>query len=1565
MPATAYVARILDQLNQHGPPAGVEPGIFADFVRSIGRQLRPPYQTRFGAGDVIEHLSALITTVQTRRADEIVVHGRTDDGTATFVTALPDQPFVVDTILLVLHRHALEYVGGFNVIVPTARDEAGRLARIGGEGAINESVVRVEVDGLNEEDRPKIEAEILRALRLARALVQDFPAMVELAESVAFRLGRHADRMPDQAESMREGSEFLRWLLNDDFVFMGAVMGEQRLGIARLDVAEQGGLPMGALTEGWETPALPLPVLVRKSGVESPVHRAGRLDELRIEVRTERGDEVRELYLIGLFTYKAMTQASRNVPVLRQVLARILSKEEARPGSFRYRGLGNAFDSLPTEFLFTANPDEIAEMIDRVLEAEQERRVRVYIRQKPSKSMAFALVAMPKGRWSDKMRAEIEGLLVSSLKASYSDHGVFVGRYDTMLLHFYLTGVKALSDAQHEKLVARVAELATPWVDRLYDALVAERGEEGADDLIIRYGAAFDEAYQRRSSMTRTLRDVAMLEALGENRAAICDVFQDEQGCVNLRIYQRTDIILSDILPVLDHMGLVVIAEYGDTVTPRHIPPVTLDTFRIQEVTAVSTELVLERRNLLVEGLQAVFTQKVPNDVLNRLILRAGLPWQAVDVLRAYNGFARQLGQRYTLARVAEILGDRPDLLRLLWALFEARFDPSKAEDREARVNEAREAYLDASRSLVDADQDAAFRNLHNLIDSTLRTNFYRTDRPFHYISLKFDCAMVRSMPSPRMTYEIYVHHREVEGVHLRGGPIARGGIRWSDREDFRREILGLVSTQMVKNVLIVPEGSKGGFFLKQPASRDPRELRRKADDLYKVLIRGMLDLTDNSVEGAVVPPPDVVRWDGDDPYLVVAADKGTAHLSDTANALSKAYGFWLGDAFASGGSNGYDHKVVGITARGAWVLARRNFREMGRDPYKDEFTCVGIGDTGGDVFGNGVIETPKMKLLAAFNHLHVFLDPNPDAEASFKERKRLFDAVKGWDAYDRTLISQGGGIYDRRAKSIPLSPEVQKMLGVLQAELPVDAVIRLILRMDVDLLWNGGIGTYVKASFETHQDAGDAANDDLRVNANELRCRIVAEGGNLGLTQAARIEYAQRGGRLNNDAVDNSGGVDLSDHEVNLKILLNPMVAASRITLDERNQILESMTEEVAQSVLANNDRHGRQLSLDQVRSVRDPLQFARVIEWVIARGVRSRADLVLPSDEDLARRATVGQGMTRPELAVLQAHVKMHVKKMLLSADSSPIPEFEQIVRRYFPKTVQERFGDDIRNHMLFRNIGMTSVLMLVAGEGGLCFFPTMMELTGAGPAVVAGAWLSAMQLVGAWDIMRDLRAGDSSVDVKYQAWVDLNDQVQSLVALWLAPGEPGPGKEDLHGIATVLAGIAGNRAGLQEERTRARADQLVGMKVPSGVAARIVALEDLVSAREIALLGGKERSNVAGIVRYLAVGEASRILPALRTLASRRTQGRWDAIAVGVLKNRFLGLLRQMVDGLELGAAAQLGVDRVALRLARGPLGGLQAEMDRVLGDQPDVATLLVAEERIRGFVARNRPSDLVSG
>ena len=761
-----------------------------------------------------------------------------------------------------------------------------------------------------------------------------------------------------------------------------------------------------------------------------------------------------------------------------------------------------------------------------------------------------------------------------------------------------------------------------------------------------------------------------------------------------------------------------------------------------------------------------------------------------------------------------------------------------------------------------------------------------------------------------------------------------------------------LVSTQMIKNVLIVPVGAKGGFRMKHRVL-DRAERRRRADELYKVLIRGLLDLTDNYVDGEVVHPARVVFHDEPDPYLVVAADKGTAHLSNTANGLSAEYGFWLDDAFASGGSNGYDHKEVGITARGGWVTARRHFYEMGLDPDKDEFTCVGIGDTGGDVFGNGVIETPKMKLLAAFNHLHVFIDPNPDPQTSYEERLRLFEAVKGWDHYNPELISEGGGVFSRHAKSIPLSPQLQELLGVLKDELPVEVVIRLLLRLNVDLLWNGGIGTYVKASHEDDLDAGDPSNDQLRINGNELRARIIGEGGNLGFTQSGRIEYALSGGRINTDALDNSGGVDMSDHEVNLKILLNPMVAQGELALPDRNTLLKRMTDEVADQVLHNSDVHGRQMSLDIIRSQADPMSFSRTIGWACSRSGVSPADLRLPTHEELSRRATLGKGLTRPELCVLAAHVKMHVFNDLTAGSPDEIPDFDRRVINYFPGEIQREYRSKILSHMLKPSIGMTVVANDIVGEAGAWFFPGLSELTGASAPAIARAWIHAMALIDAEDLLSAIADSGTSLDVQYRAWSAATAAVFSLISLWLSPGESVPDADQQTQIRAVLERMSQLSGSAHQEQVRERIEAL--SELPDALAARIAALGDLTIAHEIVQLhNGSELNNT--IISYLAIGKSSRLLPTIQVLENRRAEGGWDPVAIAILRNRYLSQLRSLVRAIELGPEVALGVDRVTLRLSRGHLTELASEMEGFLSDASDIAALLVAEERIRARISR---------
>ena len=1475
--------------------------------------------------------------VQSASADGVNVRVTPTDDGLVVVSNMADQPFIVDTLRKGLRLAGATSMGGFNTVVRIDREDGTRVVAEG-EGRA-ESIIRFVAMGIPAERATEVEGDLRARLEIAGAAVADFEAIIARVEGTV-------DAAIDvSGEDGIETADFLRWLLSDNFVFIGLSWFGSDGTIVGLG-ADRRSVP-GQWAGLWPTVAAKEfdgIVRIRKGEAESPVHRNGRVDVLRIRLPSG------QLVVRGMFTHRALTQACRHLPILRRRLATVLAETRQRPNSYRYRGLANIFDAMPTEWLFSASLDQIREVIEICFDAEQEQRARVHVTQQDGGATTFTLVSLPERRYSDVARARVVNFLRELTGAVYTHSDLFAGRFDSVLLQVYQTGTRLLSAEDLARLDQLVTELGATFIERA-TAAVRHRFGDDAPTLLGRYADAFPSDYQDKTSGELTATDIDFLErsrATGNTLAHVVEF----GGDLFLRVYETADILLSGLLPIIDHFGVLISDQASIEVRARGEGAQYIDVFRIENVPGVDRATLLARAEKLVGGLEAVFQKHMTSDPFNRLLLRAGLAWQEVDLVRAWIGYARQIGLKQSIPRAQEILLNQSECVAAIIALFHAKFDPDLAGDRAVAITAATTRVEDTLGRIRTNDEDVVMRTIANLVDSTLRTNFYRHDRVCHYISFKLDHARIKQLPAPRMMFEIYVHHREVEGLHLRGGPIARGGLRFSDRADFRTEILGLVTTQMVKNVVIVPEGSKGGFYIKYTID-DPRERRRKGDELYQILIRGLLDVTDNIVAGDVVHPPRVVVHDGNDPYLVVAADKGTAHLSDTANKLSLAYGFWLGDAFASGGSNGYDHKVVGITARGAWVLVKRHFREMGMDADRDLFTCVGVGDCGGDVFGNGVIETRKMRLQAAFNHVHIFLDPNPDPEVSFDERRRLFDGVLGWEHYNTSLISAGGGVYERKAKSIPLSAEVKAMLGTLEDELAPDEVIRLILKMPVDLIWNGGIGTYVKASWETNPDANDPPNDGLRISAPELRAKIVGEGGNLGFTQAARIEYALAGGRLNTDFVDNSGGVDTSDHEVNLKILLNPMVAAGRITTEQRNTFIRSMTDEVARMVLADNHANGRLISLDVVRSAKDPNPFARTVDWATAKGNVTRAFLTLPTDDELRRRAANRVGLVRPEIATLQAHVKMHLFKMLMQEDENNIPTFAALVTNYFPHAVRETYPDDIPTHMLRKAIGMTVTLTEVMTDAGSAFFPMMMDVTGASATRIAGAWLEAMRLIDGNSLRHDLVDAKARPDGAYGAWTLLTEGVEQLVASWLAPGSAGWGVEDADELARASDALTANWSHADRTWAAQAAKSYVGREVPQALADRIVRASQVVTASEVcAVARARSESIERSALRYLAVGHATRLVGPVRGQGTRRSEGRWDPVARGILRLRYQALLRELVLTTDITEAQLgLGTDRCAESLAAGSLKKVVRVVDQILGESADVSSLLVAEQQIR--------------
>ena len=1527
--------------------------LFKSFAQSVVIQLREPYIARHTIKRVPHELREAFELLYSCGPAEIQTQLRPlGAGGMVLRTNMADQPFIVDTIRLLLDSVGAQHESGFNAVLPIGRDENGCLLRIGDDNDPLESVTEFEITGLGDTDLKALEQTLQGHMRLARVMVRDFGSITTAVDRVAGRFSRLATRQGPAGEHLQEAAEFMRWLLTDNFVFMGAVDGEGRFGFESQDMGgiwASAGVPEDSDCEWGD-----LPIQVVKGSRESPVHRAGRVDEIRVRVPDESGSYSHVMVLRGMFTFRAVTQPSRSVPILRRMLAQMLANETARPGSWRYKGVANVFDSLPTEYLFTAEIQEVSNMVDRVLDAEAGQLVQVFLVQKLG--ITFVLLAMPRAHYAEETRRRMEDLLHQATGATYSDHGVLVGRYHTVLVHYYLTGARTLTKAQSEDLHAQLVEIATPWDSRLFGVLTEAFSEERAEQLFARYSHAFEADYQAWATPKRARRDISHLELLTAERPVTATVFE-YKGDLYLRLYQIGNIILSDALPVLDNFGLVVIDQFADHVGPADRDSLDMDTFRLQGAFGLEPAQILERSEQLVHAIEAVFTGQCQDDRLNGLVLRAGLNWKDVDLIRAYRGHLNQLGLRLTGNALDGILLRHPKLVGKLRDVFHARFDPGLSDSQRKRaMSKTADAVEDGLRRVHDGDEDYALRSFFRLIQGTVRTNFFRTDLKAWYISYKIDHALLKGLvPEPRLMYEIYVHHPEMEGLHFRGGPVARGGLRWSDRLDYRIEVMGLVTTQMVKNVVIVPEGAKGGFRIKRSIA-DRGERRRVADELYKWFIRGLLDVTDNYVGQDVVNPPNVVFHDGGkDPYLVVAADKGTAHLSDTANGVAvDEYDFWLGDAFASGGSQGYDHKKCGITARGAWECVKRHFQEMGLDPQTEEFSAIGIGDTGGDVFGNGVIEFPTMRLRAAFNHLHIFLDPDPNAEVSYKERKRLFKAVKGWDAYDTGKLSEGGGVYDRSAKVIRLSPQAKVMLGAVKDEMEPEAVIRLILRLEVDLLWCGGIGTYFKASWETHKDADDPPNDRLRINANELRARAIGEGANLSFTAAARAEYARSGGRLNTDFVDNSGGVDMSDHEVNLKILLGGLVREERLTVPERNKLISDLTRPVTRFVLANNDAHARQISIEQLRSLHDPFRFGRAIGWIQEQGSPNRARLTLPGSDELQRRQNDGKGLLRSELAVLSSHVKMHVYRQLQDADPSWIPDFDQRLLGYFPKRIRESYPAEVQGHMLAKEIGMTVALTETVADMGATFFPMMLDLNPRHPGEIMGGWLRGAKAFRINALRAALNNTGAPLETRYEAWLKVTEGMMGLSASWMSPGASIPDMAHLERSQSLLSKVNRQIKALSSY-DGSGIQSLVNKGLPQPLAAKVFASRSFTYASEIISLMKEGDSERDAIVRYLAIGEASGILGAVSSIESRAAAGKWDTVAMGMMRNRFLSLLRQVVQTTTLQPAdLRMSTERLAHRLKWGELKAMRQSMDAVLARANAVGAYLVAEERVRALL-----------
>ena len=1312
-----------------------------------------------------------------------------------------DMPFLVNSITNELARHNLD---SYHIVHPqlvVRRDVSGELREVVGpptEGSlghdeITESWMHIEVDTAGA-DLAGLEDDLRRVLADVRVAVEDHSRMQGQALRVATQLGTEGARAPAETQAL------LRWLADNHFTFLGyreydlvegpdgmalqAVPGTG-LGILRHD--KPGSSSFAALPPEVRARAKdPQRLILTKANSRSTVHRRSYLDYIAIKRINASGEVNGEYRFLGLYTHAAYHESITRIPVLRRKLAGVLEQAGVAPGSHDGQDLNEILEGYPREELFQISVEELAPIALAVLRLRTHRQTRLFLRKDIYGRFMSCMVYLPRDRYTTAVRLRIQEILRKALNGVAVEYNATVGESALARLHVVVRAEPgtSLPDVDAAALEAAVAAAARSWDEDLAAEATRALGEEPARLLLDICSGTIPETYKADVPATAALNDFIQVgELLRSGQDTAFDLWeaqsysggrpvteQSRDGVWRLTIYRTgSPITLTDVLPRLQHMGVEVVDEHPYEFTgPLLAKPFWIYDFGLARSREAPGPSHPEQvKGLVEDALMALWQGKVEDDGFNALVLHAHLSWQQVSVLRAYAKYLRQAGTTFSQRYIERVLDQNVAIARLLVRLYESRFDPARqpgeAERSEAIAEEIR-GQLDEVAIL---DHDRILRSYLGLVLATLRTSFFQTDHvpgqqasPDEppYLVVKLDARRVPELPAPRPRFELFVYSPRLEAVHLRFASVARGGLRWSDRrEDFRTEILGLAKAQEVKNSVIVPSGAKGGFVCKNlpdPADREAYQGEVRA--CYQTFIRAMLDVTDNLRAGQVVPPPGVVRHDGDDPYLVVAADKGTATFSDTANEISHAYGYWLGDAFASGGSEGYDHKKMGITARGAWESVRFHFATLGTDVDADDFTVAGIGDMSGDVFGNGMLLSEHIKLVGAFDHRHIFLDPDPDPATSFAERERLFALPRSsWADYNTKLISPGGGVWPRTAKSVPVSAQARAALGLDDSvgTLRPDQLISAILAAPVGLLWNGGIGTYVKASTETHPDAGDRANDAVRIDAPRLRAQVVAEGGNLGLTQAARIEYALAGGLVNTDFIDNSAGVDTSDHEVNIKILLQERIAAGELTPQARSELLQEMTGEVAALVLRENYQQNRALAAARAQAAQMLHVHARYLRK-LERDRRIDRDIdSLPGDKEIAERRSAGLGLTVPEFAVLLAQAKISAVDDVLDSDLPDDPFLREVLAAYFPAPLRVAYATEMGDHPLRREIITTAVVNDMVNRSGSTFLFRMNEETGASVPDISGSWLVAREVFDMAGFWAQVEALDGQVDVATQ--------------------------------------------------------------------------------------------------------------------------------------------------------------------------------------------------------------------
>ncbi|MET7329343.1 NAD-glutamate dehydrogenase [Nonomuraea sp. NPDC005650] len=1528
-----------------------------------------------------------------------------DPGHSVVEVVTDDMPFLVDSVTMELGRHDL----GIHLLVHpqmrVRRDMTGRMLGRGQEDVTGqvmvESWMHIEVDRQADPEALKeLEADLQRVLTDVRHAVEDFRKMRALAVQTAEDLSMSPP--PLEPAEVEDSIDLLRWLADGHFTFLGyreyrlqhtdegetlrAVPGAA-LGILRDDKIGSesfSALPAEVRAKAREKQL----VITTKANSRATVHRAAYLDYVGVKIFSPEGEVVGERRFLGLFTHVAYNESISRIPVLRRKLAAVLDKAGLAPDSHDGKDLIEILETFPRDELFQTSIDQLLPIALGVLRLRERKQVKLFLRRDDYGRYISCLIYLPRDRYTTKVRLKMQEVLLKALGGKSLDYSAMIGESVLARLHVVVRGERGKQlpppSVDVEELEARLAALTRSWEDDLATELGRRTSEDEAPALIKRYASAFPEGYKADFPPKVAVVDLRRLEdlvAVGDGAQVDINLYEPydaAEGERRLKIYKvGSPISLSQALPLIQRLGVEVVDERPYEIDRDNDPNTKNAWIYDFGLRYTPTEEVGrdDFKRLFQEGLGALWKGQVEADDFNSLILSAGLTWEQVEILRVYAKYLRQAGGTFSQTYMERVLAGNVRLARLLVSLFEARLDPRRGEDVRLDLAEAlTEEILGALDEVASLDEDRILRAYLEMIQATLRTNYFQTVEGHRkpYISLKFDPLAISVLPLPRPKYEIFVYSPRVEGVHLRFGKVARGGLRWSDRmEDFRTEILGLVKAQMVKNTVIVPTGSKGGFVVKQPPVSGTREeMLVEGVACYRTFISGLLDVTDNLVDGKVVPPPDVVRHDGDDTYLVVAADKGTATFSDIANGVAKEYGFWLGDAFASGGSVGYDHKVMGITARGAWESVKYHFRTMGVDVQSTDFTVAGIGDMSGDVFGNGMLLSRHIRLMAAFDHRHIFVDPSPDAARSYAERQRLFELPRSsWEDYDTKLISSGGGVFPRTAKSIHITPQMREALGIPSgvASLAPNDLISAILRAPVDLLWNGGIGTYVKAGSESNADVGDKANDALRVNAAELRCKVIGEGGNLGFTQLARIEFALNGGLVNTDFIDNSAGVDTSDHEVNIKILLDQVVRDGELTDKQRNQVFTSMTDEVADLVLRDNYAQNVVLAAARTQAVEMLHIHSRYLRRLERDGLVNRELEFLPSDKTLAERRQARLGLTAPEFSVLLAYTKLVADAELLGSDLPDDPYLASWLVSYFPSALRERFRPYMDAHPLRREIITTCVVNELVNSMGTSFMYRFGEETGASTPDIVRAYLVAREVFDLPSFHRAVEALDNKVDTATQIAMLLEARkLAERGTRWLLVNRRPP--LDLAGsVSFFMKGVNGLLSHIPKLLTgpdlaayEERRDSFVARGVPLELAERAAAMVpaySMLDLVEVASLTGRPVAEVAEV--YFDLADRLQLARLRERIIALPRDNRWNSMARSALRDDLYAahasltrdVLAHSTPGLppEERLARWSEANSAAVSRARQTLSEIWES------DHFDLATLSVALRAIRTLVA----------